>query len=60
MRGSFPGPIFLSKQKRPIDRTTLYLLIKKYGAATGIPAKLRRYGALQAKFAASLVLPVPL
>src|SRR5437762_3460455 len=23
VRGSFPGPIFLSKQKRPIDRTTL-------------------------------------
>src|SRR5437899_8887546 len=22
VRGSFPGPIFLSKQKRPIDRTT--------------------------------------
>src|SRR2546422_8412103 len=29
VRGSFPGPIFLSKQKRPIDRTTLHLLMKK-------------------------------
>ena len=28
-----PGTIFLSKQKRPIDRTTLHLLMKKYGAA---------------------------
>ena len=37
VRGSFPGPIFLSKQKRPIDRTTLHLLMKKYGAAAGIP-----------------------
>jgi hypothetical protein len=34
------GPIFLSKQKRPIDRTTLHLLMKKYGAAAGIPEKL--------------------
>ena len=25
VRGSFPGPIFLSKQKRSIDRTTLHL-----------------------------------
>src|SRR3989441_6833432 len=33
VRGSFPGTIFLSKQKRPIDRTTLHLLMKKYGAA---------------------------
>src|SRR3989441_9076296 len=24
VRGSYPGPIFLSKQKRPIDRTTLH------------------------------------
>src|SRR5438046_4337806 len=29
VRGSYPGPIFLSKQKRPIDRTTLHLLMKK-------------------------------
>src|SRR3989449_11660650 len=43
VRGSFPGPIFLSKQKRPIDRTTLHLLMKKYGAAAGIPAKLRHF-----------------
>src|SRR5207249_7074603 len=26
-------------QKRPIDRTTLHLLMKKYGAAAGIPEK---------------------
>ena len=46
-RGSFPGPIFLSKQKRPIDRTTLHLLMKKYGAAAGIPAKLRHFHVLK-------------
>ena len=32
VRGTFPGPIFLSRQKRPIDRTTLHVLMKKYGA----------------------------
>src|SRR3989442_15668597 len=46
IRGSFPGPIFLSKQKRPIDRTTLHLLMKKYGAAADIPAKLRHFHVL--------------
>src|SRR2546426_2664970 len=48
VRGSFPGPIFLSKQKRPIDRTTLHLLMKKYGAAAGIPEKLRHFHVLDA------------
>ena len=47
VRGSFPGPIILSKQKRPIDRTTLHLLMKKYGAAAGIPAKLRHFHVLK-------------
>src|SRR5437762_3199923 len=36
VRESYLGPIFLSKQKRPIDRTTLHLLMKNYGAAAGI------------------------
>ena len=47
VRGSFPGPIFLSKQKRPIDRTTLHLLMKKYGAAAGIPPPLRHFHVLK-------------
>src|SRR5207247_1820026 len=47
VRGSFRGPIFLSKQKRPIDRTTLHLLMKKYGAAAGIPEKLRHFHVLK-------------
>ena len=48
VRGSFPGPIFLSKQKRPIDRTTLHLLMKKYGAAAGIPETLRHFHVFKA------------
>src|SRR6266852_81759 len=47
VRGSFPGPIFLSKQKRPIDRTTLHLLMKKYGTLAGSPAKLRHFHVLK-------------
>src|SRR5438552_378194 len=47
VRGSYPGPILLSKQKRPIDRTTLHLLMKKYGAAAGIPEKLRHFHVLK-------------
>jgi len=47
VRGSFPGPIFLSKQKRPIDRATLHLLMKKYGAAAGIPPHLRHFHVLK-------------
>ena len=47
VRGSFPGPIFLSRQKRPIDRTTLHLLMKKYGAAAGIPLPLRHFHVLK-------------
>ena len=47
VRGSFPGPIFLSKQKRPIDRKTLHLMMKKYGAAAGIPPQLRHFHVLK-------------
>src|SRR5437879_8589104 len=47
VRGSFPGTIFLSKQERPIGRTTLHLLMKKYGAAAGIPARLRHFHVLK-------------
>ncbi len=47
VRGSLPGTIFLSKQKRPIDRTTLHLLMKKYGAAAGVPPHLRHFHVLK-------------
>ena len=32
-------PVFLSRQKRPIDRTTLHLVMKKFGAAAGVPGR---------------------
>src|SRR5206468_1048994 len=40
VRGSFPGPIFLSKQKRPINRTTLPSVdeeVRRRGRHTGAP-----------------------
>jgi len=46
VRGSFRGPVLLSKQERPINRTTLRLLMKKNGAAAGIPEKLRHFHVL--------------
>jgi len=51
VRRTFAGPIFLSKQKRPIDRTTLHLLMKKYGAAAGsaAPPTLPRAEALDSR-----------
>src|SRR5437899_1345259 len=48
VRGSFPGPIFLSKQKRPIDRTTLHLLMKKYGAAGRDPRNAEAFSCTEA------------
>src|SRR3989454_5151727 len=36
VRGSFPAPICLSKQKWPIDLWTLLFWLKKYGSAAGI------------------------
>src|SRR5438552_2987070 len=47
VRGSYPCPIFLSNQKRPIDRTTMHLMMKKYGAAAGIPETLRHFRVLR-------------
>src|SRR3989442_8996433 len=38
VRGSFPGPIFLSTQKRPIDRTTLHLLMNLKAAVSRLSA----------------------
>jgi len=41
VRGSAPGVIFQSQQRRPISREMLHRLMKRYGAAAGIPEKLR-------------------
>src|SRR5690349_14935577 len=43
VRGSFPGPIFVFRVKWPIDWITLHVLMKKYGAAAGIPEHLETF-----------------
>ena len=40
-RGTQPGPIFVSRQGRPISRKMLDVLVKKYGAIAGWPQQLR-------------------
>ena len=41
VRGPLPGPIFQSQRKQPISRRRLDALMKRYGAAAGIPPPLR-------------------
>ena len=55
VRGSLPGPIFLSRLKRPINRTTLHVLMKKYSAAAGIPEPLRHFHVLKHSCATHLL-----
>jgi len=47
VRGDTPGPIFLSRLNRPIGRKMLHKLIRGYGAAAGIPPKLRHFHVLK-------------
>lgn len=47
LRGGSPGAIFPSRLGSPISRKTLDLLMKSYGAAAGIPPKLRHFHVLK-------------
>jgi len=47
VRGSAPGVIFQSQQRRPISREMLHRLMKKYGAAAGVPPSLRHFHVLK-------------
>jgi len=47
IRGNAPGPIFLSSHHSPISRQMLDVLMKEYGAAAGIPPKLRHFHILK-------------
>lgn len=47
-RGTAPGPLFTSRQgKRGITRSMLDVLMKRYGAAAGLPPGLRHMHALK-------------
>lgn len=47
VRGAQPGPLFPSKKRGPISRKMLDVLMKKYGAAAGIPPRLRHFHTLK-------------
>lgn len=55
IRGTDPGPIFPSKKRGPISRKMLDVLIKQYGAAAGIPPKLRHFHVLKHSCATHLL-----
>lgn len=46
-RGRAPGPIFRSRNHRAISRRQLDRLMKRYGAAAGLPAQLRHFHVLK-------------
>jgi site-specific recombinase XerD len=47
IRGSQPGVIFPSQKRNPINRRMLHVLMRIYGAAAGIPARLRHFHVLK-------------
>lgn len=47
VRGDAPGPLFPSQMGRPIGRSQLHLLMRKYGELAGLPAHLRHFHALK-------------
>lgn len=54
-RGADPGPIFPSRKHRPISRKMLDVLMKEYGAAAGIPDRLRHFHVLKHSCATHLL-----
>lgn len=46
-RGNHKGPLFPSRFKKPISRSQLDRLMKRYGAAAGIPADKRHFHCLR-------------
>jgi integrase len=54
-RGNAPGPIFLSKKRRPISRKMLDVLMKQYGALAMLPAKMRHFHVLKHSCATHLL-----
>jgi site-specific recombinase XerD len=54
-RGSKPGPLFPSNWKRPISRQRLDQLMRKYGAAAGLPADKQHFHAIRHSCAVQLL-----
>jgi len=47
--------LFLSNRRLPIDRRTLYVLMRKYGEAAGIPAHQRKFHSLKHSIATHIL-----
>jgi len=47
IRGTAPGPLFPSREKRGISRRMLDVLMRKYGELAGIPPHLRHFHTLK-------------
>jgi integrase len=47
IRGKQPGPLFPSRHHRPIHRSTLHLMMRRYGAQAAIPLQFRHFHTLK-------------
>ena len=54
-RGQVAGPLFLSRNRKPISRRRLDQLMKQYGEAAGLPAEKRHFHCLRHTCATQLV-----
>lgn len=55
VRGTDPGPLFTSRNRRAIGRRMIHVLMQKYGAAAGLPANLQHPHALKHSVATHLL-----
>ena len=55
VRGSDPGPLFMSRNRRGISAEMVLVLMRKYGAAAELPSNLRHPHALKHSIATHLV-----
>jgi len=55
VRGADPGPLFISRNGRGVCRNRIFMLMRKYGAAAGLPAELCHPHALKHSIATHLI-----
>ncbi len=55
IRGKYPGPLFLSRNKNPISRGQLHYLFVKYAEKAGIPPHKRHFHTLKHSLAVHLL-----
>jgi integrase/recombinase XerD len=55
VRGNEPGPLFVSRNHRGIRRGMMFVLMRRYGAAAGLPARLCHPHSLKHSIATHLI-----